>query len=225
MGQKEEDHAGAFGDRGKEEHLPFKRAKEERDMVHEESLLQWFLGEERKSREQDRLLMGGMLDMGPAGWFIRLMSQHQPQCVCRLQCLQDSQDSEDEEKERVDVATEEAALENIQEQLQGRQKNSAEFPRMGHHVAQLALSISDPAKDISRQAREGVYRLYQLLRGSEEGLSRDMDAMLKSLLTATPSTDKLQHILELWLYEHETNRNFSISKPNWFIKSDPLNIF
>ncbi|XP_034642663.1 uncharacterized protein LOC117885469 [Trachemys scripta elegans] len=41
--------------------------------------------------------------------------------------------------------------------------NSAEFPRMGHHVAQLALSISDPDEDISRQAREGVYRLYQLL--------------------------------------------------------------
>ncbi|XP_065436003.1 uncharacterized protein LOC135979640 isoform X1 [Chrysemys picta bellii] len=41
--------------------------------------------------------------------------------------------------------------------------NSAEFPRMGHHMAQLALSVSDPAKDISRQAREGVYRLYQLL--------------------------------------------------------------
>ncbi|XP_043399082.1 maestro heat-like repeat-containing protein family member 1 [Chelonia mydas] len=41
--------------------------------------------------------------------------------------------------------------------------NSAEFPRMGHHVAQLALFIGDPAKDISRQAREGVYRLDQLL--------------------------------------------------------------
>ncbi|XP_043367425.1 uncharacterized protein LOC122459444 [Dermochelys coriacea] len=42
-------------------------------------------------------------------------------------------------------------------------ENSAEFPRMGHHVAQLALSISDPVKDISWQAREGVYWLYQLL--------------------------------------------------------------
>ncbi|CAM2111082.1 unnamed protein product [Caretta caretta] len=169
-------------------------------------------------------------------------------------------DSEEEEEERVDVATEEAALKNIQEQLQGREKelieelsdnsprgtvlansliavcnlstmtpalepelethllqaalhavftlgtekdttqvqhmnywimsrvsqeraratrsstallrstitllefdNSAEFPRMGHHVAQLALSISDPAKDLSRQASEGVYQLYQLL--------------------------------------------------------------
>ncbi|CAM5098444.1 unnamed protein product [Natator depressus] len=40
---------------------------------------------------------------------------------------------------------------------------SAEFPRMGHHVAQLALFVSDPDKDISRQAREGTYRLYQLL--------------------------------------------------------------
>ncbi|XP_034637673.1 maestro heat-like repeat-containing protein family member 1 isoform X3 [Trachemys scripta elegans] len=48
--------------------------------------------------------------------------------------------------------------------------NSAEFPRMGHHMAQLALSVSDPAKDISRQAREGVYQLYHLLlhqRGKE----------------------------------------------------------
>ncbi|XP_034633838.1 protein MROH8-like isoform X2 [Trachemys scripta elegans] len=41
--------------------------------------------------------------------------------------------------------------------------NSAEFPRMGHHVAQLALFVGDPDEDISRQAREGVYRLYQLL--------------------------------------------------------------
>lgn len=41
---------------------------------------------------------------------------------------------------------------------------------MGHHVAQLALFVSDPDKDISRQAREGTYRLYQLLlqqRGKE----------------------------------------------------------
>ncbi|CAM2101480.1 unnamed protein product [Caretta caretta] len=30
---------------------------------------------------------------------------------------------------------------------------SAEFPRLGHHVAQLALFVSDPDKDISRQAR------------------------------------------------------------------------
>ncbi|CAM2105957.1 unnamed protein product [Caretta caretta] len=180
-------------------------------------------------------------------------------------------------------------------------ESSGEFPRMGHHVAQLALSISEPAKDISRQVRERVYWLYQLLLhqrgltiheagdlwcwdwhrgnrntarvgevfgkfflegrrrsflrtavlaihnpllhvcqagllltysllgeaqqlmgdkrpsagvlaqqescdtrpgqegaplGSEEGLPRDMDAMLKSLLAATPSTDKLQHILE-----------------------------
>ncbi|XP_043372052.1 maestro heat-like repeat-containing protein family member 7 [Dermochelys coriacea] len=41
--------------------------------------------------------------------------------------------------------------------------NSAQFPRMGHHVAQLALFVGDPAKDISCQAREGVYWLYQLL--------------------------------------------------------------
>ncbi|XP_053895663.1 protein MROH8-like [Malaclemys terrapin pileata] len=41
--------------------------------------------------------------------------------------------------------------------------NSAEFPRMGHHVAQLALFVGDPDEDISREAREGVYRLYQLL--------------------------------------------------------------
>ncbi|XP_044860619.1 maestro heat-like repeat-containing protein family member 7 [Mauremys mutica] len=41
--------------------------------------------------------------------------------------------------------------------------NSAEFPRLGHHVAQLALFISDPGKDLSRQAREGLYCLYQLL--------------------------------------------------------------
>ncbi|XP_044838064.1 uncharacterized protein LOC123345337 isoform X2 [Mauremys mutica] len=40
---------------------------------------------------------------------------------------------------------------------------SAEFPRMGHHVAQLALFVSDPDKDVSWQARERTYRLYQLL--------------------------------------------------------------
>ncbi|XP_050771930.1 maestro heat-like repeat-containing protein family member 7 [Gopherus flavomarginatus] len=40
---------------------------------------------------------------------------------------------------------------------------SAEFPSLGHHVAQLALFVSDPDQDISRQAREGTYRLYQLL--------------------------------------------------------------
>ncbi|XP_074925089.1 protein MROH8-like [Chelonoidis abingdonii] len=34
---------------------------------------------------------------------------------------------------------------------------------MGHQVAQLALFVSDPDKDISRQAREGINRLYQLL--------------------------------------------------------------
>ncbi|XP_043363054.1 protein MROH8-like [Dermochelys coriacea] len=47
-------------------------------------------------------------------------------------------------------------------------ENSAEFPRMGHHVAQLAVFISDPANDINQQAREGVYRLYQLLLQREE---------------------------------------------------------
>ncbi|EMP26996.1 hypothetical protein UY3_15904 [Chelonia mydas] len=148
------------------------------------------------------------------------------------------EDSEDEEEEEewVDVVTEEAALKNIREQFQGREKdeaqqltflhaiypaclaahqrgqdtlephcckaavverivdlhrvlldildamlgnllaespgtdrfhylleNSTEFPRMAHHMAQLALFVSDPSEDISRQAREGVYRLCQLL--------------------------------------------------------------
>ncbi|KAM9165599.1 maestro heat-like repeat-containing protein family member 7 [Pangshura tecta] len=35
--------------------------------------------------------------------------------------------------------------------------NSAKVPRLGHRVAQLALFISDPGKDLSQQAREGVY--------------------------------------------------------------------
>ncbi|XP_074827872.1 maestro heat-like repeat-containing protein family member 7 [Natator depressus] len=48
---------------------------------------------------------------------------------------------------------------------------SAEFPRMGHHVAQLALFVSEPDKDISRHAREGTYRLYQLLL-QQRGLTR-----------------------------------------------------
>ncbi|XP_044842162.1 maestro heat-like repeat family member 5 [Mauremys mutica] len=47
---------------------------------------------------------------------------------------------------------------------------SAEFPSMGHHVAQLALFVSDPDKDISRQSRKGSYRLYQLLL-EQRGLS------------------------------------------------------
>ncbi|XP_043367427.1 uncharacterized protein LOC122459445 [Dermochelys coriacea] len=47
--QKEEDHTGAFGDGARnKENLAFKRAKEERDTVHEERLLQGFLEEERK---------------------------------------------------------------------------------------------------------------------------------------------------------------------------------
>ncbi|XP_075770383.1 maestro heat-like repeat-containing protein family member 7 [Pelodiscus sinensis] len=41
--------------------------------------------------------------------------------------------------------------------------NSADWPRMGHHVAQLGLFISDPSEDVSRLAREGVHSLYQLL--------------------------------------------------------------
>ncbi|XP_053862655.1 uncharacterized protein LOC128824776 [Malaclemys terrapin pileata] len=45
--------------------------------------------------------------------------------------------------------------------------NSAEFPRMGHHMAQLALSVSDPAKDISRQTKEGGYQLLLHQRGKE----------------------------------------------------------
>ncbi|XP_044864856.1 maestro heat-like repeat family member 5 isoform X2 [Mauremys mutica] len=47
--------------------------------------------------------------------------------------------------------------------------NSAEFPRMGHRVAQLALFIGDPDKDLSQQTREGVYRLYQLLLHQRAG--------------------------------------------------------
>ncbi|XP_065424335.1 protein diaphanous homolog 1-like [Chrysemys picta bellii] len=46
---------------------------------------------------------------------------------------------------------------------------------MGHHVAQLALSISDPDEDISRQAREGVYRLYQLLLRQRELTIREVE--------------------------------------------------
>ncbi|XP_039381822.1 maestro heat-like repeat-containing protein family member 1 isoform X2 [Mauremys reevesii] len=59
--------------------------------------------------------------------------------------------------------------------------NPAEFPRMGHHVAQLALFISDPAKDISRQPREGIYWLYQLLlhqRGLRKVLLRGAEKIL-----------------------------------------------
>ncbi|XP_043404352.1 protein MROH8-like [Chelonia mydas] len=35
-------------------------------------------------------------------------------------------------------------------------ENSVKFPRMGHYVAQLALFIGDPAKDITWQAKEAV---------------------------------------------------------------------
>ncbi|XP_044889094.1 maestro heat-like repeat-containing protein family member 7 isoform X1 [Mauremys mutica] len=47
---------------------------------------------------------------------------------------------------------------------------SAEFPRLGQHVAQLALFVSYPDEDISQQAMEGTYRLYQLLL-EQRGLS------------------------------------------------------
>ncbi|XP_030403451.1 LOW QUALITY PROTEIN: cytosolic phospholipase A2 gamma-like, partial [Gopherus evgoodei] len=43
---------------------------------------------------------------------------------------------------------------------------------MGHHVAQLALFVSDSDKDISQQARKGTYQLNQLLlepRGTGRG--------------------------------------------------------
>ncbi|CAM2101774.1 unnamed protein product [Caretta caretta] len=68
-----------------------------------------------------------------------------------------------EQEEGVDMAKDEVALKVIREQLQCREKISAEFPRMGHSVAQLALFVSEPDKDISQPAREGTYRLYQLL--------------------------------------------------------------
>ncbi|XP_075753908.1 maestro heat-like repeat-containing protein family member 7 [Pelodiscus sinensis] len=42
-------------------------------------------------------------------------------------------------------------------------ENSADWPRMGHHVAQLGLFISDPSEDVSRLARKGVHSLYRLL--------------------------------------------------------------
>ncbi|EMP23856.1 HEAT repeat-containing protein 8 [Chelonia mydas] len=41
--------------------------------------------------------------------------------------------------------------------------SSSDFPKAGHFVLQLGLYISDPADDISRQARGGVYWLYSLL--------------------------------------------------------------
>ncbi|XP_067416136.1 maestro heat-like repeat-containing protein family member 7, partial [Emydura macquarii macquarii] len=60
--------------------------------------------------------------------------------------------------------------------------SSSEFPRMGHLVAELGLSITDPAEDIARQAKAGIYWLYRLLlhrRGlsiheAEELWSRDV---------------------------------------------------
>lgn len=39
----------------------------------------------------------------------------------------------------------------------------SEFPRMWRLTAQLGLYIMDPAKDISQQARDEIYWLYQLL--------------------------------------------------------------
>ncbi|XP_037744828.2 maestro heat-like repeat family member 5 [Chelonia mydas] len=40
---------------------------------------------------------------------------------------------------------------------------SSDFPKAGNFVLQLGLCISDPADDISRQARDGIYWLQRLL--------------------------------------------------------------
>ncbi|XP_044877967.1 maestro heat-like repeat-containing protein family member 7 [Mauremys mutica] len=72
---------------------------------------------------------------------------------------------------------------------------SAEFPRLGHHVTQLALFVSDPDQDISRQAREGTYRLYQLLL-QQRGLS-------------------IQEAEDLWCYDWHREAG------SWAIKTQP----
>ncbi|XP_053122642.1 uncharacterized protein LOC128332382 [Hemicordylus capensis] len=41
--------------------------------------------------------------------------------------------------------------------------NSAELPSLGHHVAKLGICIMDSRKDVSRYAREGIYRLLEVL--------------------------------------------------------------
>lgn len=42
-------------------------------------------------------------------------------------------------------------------------QNSDEIPILGRQVALLGICITDSVEDVSRQAREGVYRLYELL--------------------------------------------------------------
>ncbi|CAM2110285.1 unnamed protein product [Caretta caretta] len=49
------------------------------------------------------------------------------------------------------------------DKLQHLLESCSDFPKVGNFVLQLGLHISDPANDISRQARGGIYWLYRLL--------------------------------------------------------------
>ncbi|XP_053143068.1 maestro heat-like repeat-containing protein family member 1 [Hemicordylus capensis] len=51
--------------------------------------------------------------------------------------------------------------------------NSAELPSLGHHVAKLGICIMDSRRDVSRYAREGIYRLLEVLLNHKGQSSRD----------------------------------------------------
>ncbi|XP_053142581.1 maestro heat-like repeat-containing protein family member 1 isoform X1 [Hemicordylus capensis] len=51
--------------------------------------------------------------------------------------------------------------------------NSAELPSLGHHVAKLGICIMDCRKDVSRNAREGIYRLLEVLLHHKGQSSRE----------------------------------------------------
>ncbi|XP_053130134.1 uncharacterized protein LOC128335580 [Hemicordylus capensis] len=51
--------------------------------------------------------------------------------------------------------------------------NSAELPSLGHHVAKPGICIMDSRRDVSRYAREGIYRLLEVLLNHKGQSSRD----------------------------------------------------
>ncbi|XP_034630889.1 maestro heat-like repeat-containing protein family member 1 isoform X7 [Trachemys scripta elegans] len=127
-----------------------------------------------------------------------------------------ARDSGDEEEEWVDVATEEAALNNSREQLQGGEKELIEeLPDNSPPGAVLAnsliavgnLSTMTPALEPELEThllRAALHAVFTLGMEKDTTQVQDLprvlpdllDAMLGNLLAESPDTDRLQYILE-----------------------------
>ncbi|XP_039381777.1 uncharacterized protein LOC120398420 [Mauremys reevesii] len=107
-------------------------------------------------------------------------------------------DSEDEEEEeRVDVATEEAALKNIRDQLQGREKVQDEAQQLMflHAIHPVCLAAKQRGQDMlelqccKAAVMERIVDLHRVL-------PELLDAILGKLLAESPDTDRFHYILE-----------------------------